>query len=42
MCGIVDLLIKKLALREHLSELMMPILFGMMECGGGVHLAGRR
>ena len=35
MCGIVGLLVKKPALREHLGELMMPMLIGMAERGPG-------
>jgi methylamine---glutamate N-methyltransferase subunit A len=33
MCGIVGLLIKKPDLREHLGELMVPMLIGMTERG---------
>ena len=33
MCGIVGLLVKKPALREHLGELMVPMLIGMTERG---------
>lgn len=33
MCGIVGLLVKKPALREHLGELMLPMLIGMTERG---------
>ncbi len=33
MCGIVGLLVKKTELREHLGELMMPMLIGMSDRG---------
>ena len=33
MCGIVGLLVKKPGLREHLGELMVPMLIGMTERG---------
>jgi methylamine---glutamate N-methyltransferase subunit A len=33
MCGIVGLLVKKPHLREHLGELMMPMLIGMSDRG---------
>jgi amidophosphoribosyltransferase len=33
MCGIVGLLVKKPELREHLGELMLPMLIGMTERG---------
>src|SRR6476619_1651045 len=33
MCGIVGLLVKRPELREHLGELMVPMLIGMTERG---------